>query len=109
MLYPAPCFAPADALLDAATEAVASDSLALGRVQFLRTGLLHAKLCSRAAGQLSLAAAPGPDAKDALTELMKFRRANEAAGIGNFNHSAWVEDLSWKLDEATRKAPEIYP
>ena len=109
VLYPPSCFTPANALLDAAAKAVASDPQALGRVQFLRSGLQHAKLCSRAAGQLSLAAAPGPDAKDALTELVKFRRANEASGIGNFNHSAWVEDLSWKLDEATRKAPEIYP
>lgn len=109
VLYPPSCFAPADALLDEAAKIVASDPQALGRIQFLRTGLQHAKLCARAAGQLSLAVTPGADAKGALDELIRFRRANEAGGIGNFNHSAWVEDLSWKLDDATRKAPEIYP
>ncbi|MEO6786611.1 MAG: DUF4838 domain-containing protein [Chthoniobacteraceae bacterium] len=109
VIYPPACFAPADRLLEEAAKSVAADSQALARVEFLRAGLQHAKLCSRAAAQLSLATTPGADAKAALAELIEFRRANEGSGIGNFNHSAWVEDLSWKLDDATRKAPETYP
>lgn len=109
VLYPEPCFVPADALLDEAAKSVASDTEALARIQFLKAGLQHAKLCAHAASQVSLAAKPGADAGNAIGELIKFRRANEQSGIGNFNHSAWVEDLSWKLGGETRQAPEIYP
>ena len=34
---------------------------------------------------------------------------SERSGIGNFNHNAWVEDLSWKLSDETRQAPDLYP
>jgi hypothetical protein len=118
-IYPPECFAPAEAKLAEAERAVAAANPeasavnpdALARVQFLRTGLEHAKLCARTAAQLSLAnaAAPGPEAQAALAELIRFRRANEQSGIGNFNHAAWVEDLSWKLGDETRKAADIYP
>ena len=45
----------------------------------------------------------------ALAELLAFRRANERRWIGNFNHNAWVEDLSWKLSSETKQAPDLYP
>ncbi len=112
VLYPPSCFAPAETLLAEATKVTAADPEAAARVEFLRTGLRHAKLCARAASQISLAlpaVSSETDAKAALDELIRFRRANEQSGIGNFNHSAWVEDLSWKLGDETRKAPEIYP
>jgi len=110
-LYPPSCFTPAEALLAEAAKAAAANPEAAARVEFLRTGLRHAKLCAEVAGRISLAlpAVSGADTKAALDELMRFRRANEQSGIGNFNHSAWVEDLSWKLGDETRQAPEIYP
>jgi hypothetical protein len=46
---------------------------------------------------------------EALKELLRFRRAHEREWIGNFNHNAWVEELSWKLSNETKKAPELYP
>ena len=44
-----------------------------------------------------------------LVELLTFRRAHERQWIDNFNHNAWVEDLSWKLSNETKQAPDLYP
>jgi hypothetical protein len=111
IVFPPACFVPAEALLAKATQATAGDPEAAARVDFLKKGLTHAQLCGRVAGQLSLAnpAASKADAKVLLDELIAFRRANERNGIGNFNHLAWVEDLSWKLSDETRKPPDLYP
>lgn len=110
-VYPPAPFAPAEALLQKAAAAAGGDAEVKARVQFLRTGLEHAKLCARAAGLLSLAdpAATPERGKQALKELLAFRRAHERDGIGNFNHLAWVEDLSWKLSTETKQAPDLYP
>jgi hypothetical protein len=110
-VYPAQCFPPAEAILAEAARAASSDPEAAARVKFLQLGLQHAKLCAQAAARLSLANGekPSADASAMLAELLKFRRANEQSGIGNYNHAAWVEDLSWKLGNETRQAPEIYP
>lgn len=86
------------------------DPEATARVDFLAQGLKHASLCSQVSAQLSLVnagAAPAP--KSALNDLIAFRRATERAGLGNYNHLAWVEDLSWKLGDEVKKAPELYP
>ncbi|MGB8169117.1 MAG: DUF4838 domain-containing protein [Chthoniobacteraceae bacterium] len=111
VLYPPACFAPAEALLATAAVAAADDHEAAARVDFLKNGLSHARLCARVAAQLTLAnpAASSADGKAALDELIAFRRAHEFSGLGNFNHLAWVEDLSWKLSDETRKAPDLYP
>lgn len=110
-VYPAACFAAGDALLAKATAACAEDKVAQARVAFLQAGLDHAKLCSRVAGLLSRARKDGPDpeGKAALDELLTFRRAYEFSGIANFNHEAWVEDLSWTLGTDTKQAPDLYP
>ncbi len=111
LAFPPPCFAPAEKLLAEAMHAATDDQESAARVDFLRQGLAHAKLCARVAGQLTLAnPAISKDAtKAVLDELIAFRRANERTGISNFNHLAWVEDLSWKLSDETRKAPDLYP
>jgi len=44
-----------------------------------------------------------------LQELLRFRRAHEREWIGNFNHNAWVEELSWKLSHETKPQPELFP
>lgn len=110
-VFPPTSFAPADEFLAKATKAVAGDTEAAARVEFLKTGLAHAKLCARIASQLTLAQpiATKEETRALLGELAKFRRAHERDGIGNFNHLAWVEDLSWKLSDETREAPDLYP
>lgn len=110
-VYPPASFVPADALLAKALQATANDQDAAARVKFLQLGLAHAKLCARVAGQLTLAkpVASKEETKALLEELARFRRANERSNIGNFNHLAWVEDLSWKLADETKKAPDLFP
>jgi hypothetical protein len=110
-VFPESCFAPAEALLENAAHAAAGDREAAARVAFLHTGLAHAKLCARVSGLLTLAdpAATPERGADALKELLRFRRAHERDWIGNFNHNAWVEELSWKLSNETKQEPEYYP
>ena len=111
VVFPPACFAPAEQMLDAAATAVGTDKDAAARVAFLKQGLAHAKLCARISGQLTLAnpVASRAETKALLDELITFRRGAERSGIGNFNHTAWVEDLSWKLSDETRKTPDLYP
>lgn len=111
VLYPPGCFTPAEMMLEQALREAKGDEEAAARVKFLQLGLQHAELCARVSAQLSLATstAAKDEIKRAVDELITFRRANECSGIGNFNHLAWVEDLSWKLSEETRQTPDLYP
>ena len=111
VVFPSSSFDLAEALLDRAANAVRDDKEASARVEFLHKGLIHAKLCTRIGSELSLAnpSADGPRTQALLHELITFRRENERSGISNFNHDAWVEDLSWKLSDDTKKAPDLYP
>lgn len=111
VVYPPECFVPAEKWLADAMQAARGDETATARVRFLQLGLEHAKLCARVSAQLTLATstASKDEIKRAVDELIAFRRANERSGIGNFNHLAWVEDLSWKLSEETKQAPDLYP
>jgi hypothetical protein len=111
VLYPDNCFDRPEALLREAALAANGDTETAARVAFLHEGLEHARLCSRAAAKLSLAAPESgtEEGRAALEELVRFRRSSESSGISNFNHLAWVEDLSWRLSEETKKAPELYP
>jgi uncharacterized protein DUF4838 len=111
VLYPAECFTPAEKMLEQAAQNAGGDAEAVARVKFLQLGLQHAKLCARVSAQLTLATstADKDEIKRVVDELITFRRANERSGIGNFNHLAWVEDLSWKLSEETRQTPDLYP
>ena len=110
-VFPTECFAQGETMLARAAEAARGDRDATERVAFLQAGLAHAKLCSKVAGLLSLVdpAVTSERGAAALAELLAFRRANERKWIGNFNHSAWVEDLSWKLSKETKQAPDLYP
>ena len=111
VLYPPACFEPADTLLAKAATAVAADTESAARVHFLQLGLDHAKLCAHVSAKLTVAApsATPEETKSLLAELINFRRAAEKSGIGNFNHLAWMEDMSWKLSDETRKTPDLYP
>jgi hypothetical protein len=111
LVYPPDCFQPAEAMLAQAEQATAINTEAQARVKFLQLGLQHARLCTQVSAQLSLAnsTATQEDIQRILAELLTFRRANEKSGISNFNHLAWIEDLSWKLSEETKQAPDLYP
>jgi hypothetical protein len=110
-VYPEDCFAAGEKFLAEAAAATAGNTEAVARVDFLRVGLEHAKLASRAAALLTVAdpkSTPERGAK-ALEELLRFRRANEGLDFANLNHEAWVETLSWKLSTDTKQAPDLYP
>ncbi len=85
-------------------------AMTLDPVKFLQLGLVHAKLCARISSQLTIvnSEASKDDIKRIIDELIVFRRVHEKSGIGNFNHLAWVEELSWKLSEESRKASDLY-
>ncbi len=98
-VHPPGCFPPADAILARAAQAAARDADALARVTFLQLGLRHVKLCAQVSALLTTA---DPDStlargRAALDALIAFRRAHEREWIGNFNHSAWEESMSWVL------------
>ncbi|MDB6074727.1 MAG: hypothetical protein JWO89_2367 [Verrucomicrobiaceae bacterium] len=111
VLYPTEAFAPAESFLANAAQAVGGDPESAARVKFLQQGLDHAKLCSRVSAQLTAGApkANADETKALLVELINYRRSVENTGISNFNHLAWMEDLSWKLSDETRKTPDLYP
>ena len=85
--------------------------MTLDRVKFLQLGLLHAKFCACVSSQLTIAndEASKNDIKRIIDELIVFCRIPENAGIGNFNPPAWIEELSWKLSEESRKASDLSP
>ena len=109
--FPLDSFPPAEALLVKAAAAVRTDPESTARVEFLRKGLQHAKLCVKAAGILTLAGpeAPAAERSRVLRELVTYRRSVERDWIGNFNHLAWEEDQSWRLPTEARQPAELYP
>jgi hypothetical protein len=112
LVFPDSCFAPADAILSDAAVAAQSDKEASARIEFLKKGLAHAKLCVRVSSKISLAnpaAATKDETEALLRELLTFRRSAENSGIDNFNHLAWLEDLSWKLSDEVKQMPDLYP
>ncbi|ATC65815.1 hypothetical protein CMV30_18705 [Nibricoccus aquaticus] len=110
-VFPENCFAAGEELLAKAEAAAKNDPESAARVAFLRTGLTHAKLCSKVAALLTQADPQStPErGKAALEELLRFRRAHEREWFSNLSHSAWVEDISWKLSNETKQEPEYYP
>ncbi|RVA21000.1 hypothetical protein EN935_32685 [Mesorhizobium sp. M7D.F.Ca.US.004.03.1.1] len=110
-IYPEESFAPAEELLDRAASSANGDQEASMRVQFLRLGLQHAKLCSLAAAKLTLGNPESSYEKGRveLQALLAFRRANERMWISNLNHCAWVESTSWTLPGAAGQSPDPDP
>jgi len=102
-LFPPESFAPAEKILNNAAKAAADAPESTARVDFLRKGLEHAKLCARVC---ALVAGDDEDISPvalghARDELLAFRRATEHDGISNLNFCAFVEGRSWRL-------PNIY-
>lgn len=99
------------AVIVTADQPTAVARYAAARVEFLRLGLMHAELCARVAERLSLAdpAVTPERGREALRELLAFRRTHERTWISNLNHCAWVEEQSWKLSPETKQSPDLYP
>src|SRR5262249_31688396 len=97
-LFPPPAFGPAEEILGGAAQAAAGDPEAGARVQFLQNGLAHAQLCTKAASVLaSHVTADASTRRQALDELVAFRRAVEGDNIANMGWLAYVEGRSWVL------------
>jgi hypothetical protein len=114
VVFPDDVFPPAEAILRQAAEAAADDPVSAARVEYLRLGLEHARMCSQLAAAnaeavRSLGQAPSrplnfqgirrlsPVAVRRLREeLVAFRRATEGLFLANYDHCASVEESSWK-------------
>ncbi|WP_175414969.1 DUF4838 domain-containing protein [Nibricoccus aquaticus] len=104
VVFPPETFEHAGSILAEAAAAVQSDEEAGARVGFLKNGLTHARLSARAAALLTVAD-PGATVErgyQALRDLITFRQAHEREWLGNFNHSAWIEEASWRLPGQTK-------
>ncbi|WP_438480466.1 DUF4838 domain-containing protein [Oleiharenicola lentus] len=110
-VFPPEALVAGEALLAKALAAAQGNAEATARVNFLATGLAHAKLCGQVAALLTTAdpASTAERGNAALTELLRFRRAHEKEWFANLNHNAWVEDISWQLSAETKQEPEYYP
>ncbi|MFO8082050.1 MAG: DUF4838 domain-containing protein, partial [Armatimonadota bacterium] len=98
-LYPQELFEPADAILVEAAEAAAGDEVSAARVEYLRKGLEHARMCA----QLSaINAGVGEEvspvaARRLMDEIVAFRRDTEGEFIANYDRCAMVEERSWGI------------
>lgn len=99
VVFPPEVFPPAQALLDRAAQAAVGDELAAARVQFLRNGLEHARLCaSLAAINAGVADNISPvGARRLMDQIMALRRATEDDCVANFDRCAAVEEASWQI------------
>jgi len=98
VVFPDEVFPPAEAILRKASEAAADDPVSAARVEYLRLGLEHARMCRRvAAANAGADRTLSPVAVRRLREqLVAFRRATEGQFVANYDHCASVEESSWK-------------
>jgi hypothetical protein len=96
-LYPDELFPPAEAILAEAAEAAAGDELSAARVEYLRKGLQHARMCARlSAIHAGTGETISPVAAGRLMdEIVAFRRATEGEFIVNYDRCADTEEASW--------------
>lgn len=106
-LFPAEALAEGATILDRAAAQVAGQEPFAARVQFLQTGLDHARRCARVAQLVA-----GDDdqaspfaARRAVADLAQYRRAIESTGITNLNFAAYIESRSWALTEGYAGEP----
>ncbi|MFW6156239.1 MAG: DUF4838 domain-containing protein, partial [Armatimonadota bacterium] len=92
VLYPQELFEPAEAILAEAAEAAAGDEVSAARVEYLRRGLRHARMCARlSAINAGVGAEISPvSAGRLMNEIVEFRRATEGEFIANYDRCAMV-------------------
>ena len=98
VVFPPEVFPPAEAILQQAALAAAGDSTSAARVEYLRQGLEHARMCSRLA---AANAGTDPDlspvgARRMAEQLAAFRRETEHLFLANYDRCASVEASSWR-------------
>jgi hypothetical protein len=96
-VFPPEVFEPAEKILGEAAEAAAGDPTCAARVEFLRKGLEHAKMCARLSALMAAGdSASREAARGLMDEIVAFRRATEGDFIANYDHCAAVEERSWQ-------------
>ncbi|NOZ23259.1 MAG: DUF4838 domain-containing protein [Planctomycetes bacterium] len=103
-IFPTESFGPAEKLLADAAKAATGQPEFAARVEFLKKGLEHAKLCAEIGRMVNVKDAdvsPVAVAK-ARKKLLTFRRETEKDCIANFNFCASVEARSWRVP------PDLY-
>ena len=101
--FPAEVFAPAEKILAEAAALAKGDPLAEYRVRFLRQGLTHAKLCSRAAAIFADEKSPNAERRKILDTIDNFRRKQmlpNVADVVYFEETNRNEGKHWKLHVA---------
>jgi len=107
--YPPDVFPPAEEILEEAHEAAEESARSeyAERVAFLQAGLEHARLAAQLMGALDNGSLPDTEegraeAREALNELVEFRRAHEDLYIADYNDAArresrWTDvDALWE-------------
>lgn len=99
--FPDPVLEQGAAILERAAEAAGGQEPWASRVEFLRTGLQHARMCAEIARLLA-----GEDAEVSpfavhrkIRELGEFRRAHERMNFSNLHFAAYIEQRSWEVTE----------
>ncbi len=95
-LYPPRVFERGFALLASAAAQAGHDTLYGARVDWLQTGLEHARQCVAAAQVMNDPAATPADRAGALAALAHYRRSVEASGIANMDRAGIIETDSWE-------------
>lgn len=100
-LFPPDSFQPAEEILKNASQAVEDNAECAQRVDFLKKGLQHARLCAQLSALLY---EKGEDLSPvawarARNELLAFRRSIEGDCVANMSFLAAVEARSWKIPE----------
>ncbi len=96
-LYPPAAFTAGEAILARAGAAVANEPTGTtrARVDFLREGLTHARLCAGVAAAFADANVPAEQRRARLDELGTFRRKVEGQYIANYHWLQREEASSW--------------
>jgi len=100
-LFPEEALDEGAAILAEAAALVDGQEPYAARVQFLQTGLEHARLCARVARLVAGADAESSPfaASRAVTDLADYRREIEGTGVSNLNFCAFIESRSWEVTE----------
>ena len=120
LAYPPDVYRPAEAILEKALNVARKDPLPeyAKRVEFLRAGIEHAQLSTRIFGLLDYASASAPSgspptgnpekirqARQAMRELIEFRRSPENLFVSDYMSNALVEQYYIKNITALFEAP----
>lgn len=97
VLYPAEILAQGSKLLDQALLAAAKDPAALQKVQFLKSGLEHAKLCSKICALFADGKVKNDTRLAALEKLYSFRKTmnKSCADLDFFQSNGRLEKSVW--------------